>query len=342
MSFRNLRPFFIRHLRDFNSCCCQYHQEMVEIMTGFNNMQAGKFHLGVGVDTCSRWCPDLCCRAQDGRTLTGVVSCESKHHTYKRCSQLWEQCLCPRPTGSEWHSMRCVKGECQRCGFHLIPLCEREVDPTNESLLEWRRFEMVEAGKTKAGDPKNVLRLEYKRTTAKVFLDFAKSKIPPFLRHQHTARWQDVQYRACIEGLHSGEIMSLIDYAENYSFKEQNEVQSQHWYNFQLTILVHITYTVNPDYDVADPKSKKRLTEYYYYISDDPKHDSLFVQHCLNLHWTTLCVEGRAPTRHIVWSDGCAAQFKGATAFFYVSRFVIGLHFYDSIFQFSTSYCRCF
>ena len=199
---------------------------------------------------------------------------------------------------------------------------------------------MVEAGKTKAGNPKKVLRLEYKRTTAKVFLDFAKSKIP-LLRHQHTARWQDAQHRACIEGLQPGEIMSLIDYAENYSFKGQNEVQSQHWYNFQLMILVHITYTVNPDYDVAHSKSNKRLTEYYYYISNDPKHDNLFVQHCLNLHWTTLCTEGRAPTRHIVWSGGCATQFKGAMAFFYVSRFVICLHFYDNIFQFSTSYCRC-
>lgn len=191
VSFRKLRPFYIRRLRDFNSCCCRYHQEMEEITMGFNNMRAGKFHLGVGVDSCSCWCPDLCCRARDGGELTGVVACQSKNHTYKRSSHLWEQCLCPRENGSQWHNLKCVKGECQNCGFKLIPLCEREVDPGNEAFLDWRRFEMVEAGKTKAGDPKKVLRLEYKRTTSKVFLDFAKTKIPPFLRHQHTAQWQD-------------------------------------------------------------------------------------------------------------------------------------------------------
>ena len=168
VSFRKLRPFYIRRLRDFNSCCCRYHQEMEEITMGFNNMRAGKFHLGVGVDSCSCWCPDLCCRARDGGELTGVVACQSKNYTYKRSSHLWEQCLCPRENGSQWHNLKCVKGECQNCGFKLIPLCEREVDPGNEAFLDWRRFEMVEAGKTKAGDPKKVLWLEYKRTTSKV------------------------------------------------------------------------------------------------------------------------------------------------------------------------------
>jgi hypothetical protein len=39
------------------------------------------------------------------------------------------------------------------------------------------------------------------------------------------AKWQDTTYRANIEKLKVGEILSLIDFVENYSFKEQNEVQ---------------------------------------------------------------------------------------------------------------------
>ena len=56
---------------------------------------------------------------------------------------------------------------------------------------------------------------------------------------------------------------------------------------------------MNPAFDVTNPKSKRLLTEYYYYISDDPKHDSLFVQHCLNIHWVRLCEAGNTPSRHI-------------------------------------------
>ncbi len=57
-----------------------------------------------------------------------------------------------------------------------------------------------------------------------------------------------------------GEITSLINFAKTYSFKKQNEVQERHWYNFQMTILVHITYMVNPNYNQDDPKSCQFLT----------------------------------------------------------------------------------
>jgi hypothetical protein len=115
----------------------------------------------------------------------------------------------------------------------------------------------------------------------------------------------------------------LIDFAKNYSFKGQDEIQSMHWYNFSITILVHIMYTLNPAFHARNSQSRRLHTVYYYYVSDDPKHDSLFVQHCLNIQWTSLKESGRLPTWHIVWSDGCAAQFKYATAWFYVSKFML-------------------
>jgi hypothetical protein len=58
-----------------------------------------------------------------------------------------------------------------------------------------------------------------------------------------------------------GETISLIDFAKKYSFKKQNEVQ-EHWYNFLMTILVHITYMVNPYSNQDDPKSCELLTKY--------------------------------------------------------------------------------
>jgi hypothetical protein len=37
-------------------------------------------------------------------------------------------------------------------------------------------------------------------------------------------------------------IVSCIDFFDNYAFKVQNEIQDMHWFTFQITILVHITY----------------------------------------------------------------------------------------------------
>jgi hypothetical protein len=222
--------------------------------------------------------------------------------------------------GSEWHKLACLKRKCNHCGFHKLPICDQELDPNNTSTMAWRRFEQVAAGKTKLGDPKTIIRLEYKETNPRAFLAFAKPKIEAFVMHQFVAKWQDSAFKDCLETLREGEVMSLIDFAENYSFKGQDEVQSQHWYNFQLTILVHITYIRNLEYNLEDPTSKKFRTDYYYYISDDKQHDSLFVQFCLTKHWDILVGNGEAPLRHVVWSNGCASQFKGSKVWFYVVK----------------------
>jgi hypothetical protein len=319
-AFRRLRPFFVQRLRDFNSCCCKHHQEMAEITVGFNNMRSNKVHLIEGEEFCDCWCLRLCCKSSDGQPLLGPVTCQHLQHTYKRSTHLWGKTLCSKPDRSEWHSLQCLKGKCMLCGFNNLPICDRELDPENQRQMTWQRFEKVPAGKMKDGKHKFALRLEYKLTSLRVFLAYAKPRIAEFVLHQHVARWQDRAYRTSITKLKVGEVMSLIDFAENYSYKGQNEVQSQHWYNFQLSILVHITYTVNPFYDAREKDSKRLSITYYYYVSDDRKHYSLFVQHYLTLHWNSMVLAGTAPSRHIVWSDGCASQFKGAKTWFYVAK----------------------
>jgi hypothetical protein len=46
-------------------------------------------------------------------------------------------------------------------------------------------------------------------------------------------------------------MLSFIDFVENYTFVDHNEVQEAHWHSMNIIILVHITYQLNPD---ADPK----------------------------------------------------------------------------------------
>jgi hypothetical protein len=47
-------------------------------------------------------------------------------------------------------------------------------------------------------------------------------------------------------------ILSHIDFAENYSFQIQNEIQSMHWFFHQVMILVHLTYRRNPSPDADE------------------------------------------------------------------------------------------
>eukprot|EP00243_Klebsormidium_subtile_P009267 TRINITY_DN4598_c0_g1_i1.p1 TRINITY_DN4598_c0_g1~~TRINITY_DN4598_c0_g1_i1.p1 ORF type:complete len:433 (+),score=38.91 TRINITY_DN4598_c0_g1_i1:432-1730(+) len=119
-------------------------------------------------------------------------------------------------------------------------------------------------------------------------------------------------------------MVSVSDFAENYSFQLQNEIQSMHWYSDQVTIFVHITYRHAEqavDGRESTPENRDVVKEIHFYISDDKSHDTRFVQHCFKLHFDWMRGRGVTIERHANWSDGCAAQFKSAHAWYFVARF---------------------
>jgi hypothetical protein len=73
--------------------------------------------------------------------------------------------------------------------------------------------------------------------------------------------------------------------------KVQNKIQDMHWFSFQITVLIHITYHHNPHYDLVT-KNSKTLKEVHYYVFDENDHDTLFVQHAFKLHWEFLKSKG--------------------------------------------------
>jgi hypothetical protein len=78
-------------------------------------------------------------------------------------------------------------------------------------------------------------------------------------------------------------ISSHIDFVEHYTFEIQNEIQSMHWYSFQVIILTHITFRVDPMNELGIDK-RKIIKETHFYISNDKEHDTLFVQHYFMMH----------------------------------------------------------
>jgi hypothetical protein len=97
----------------------------------------------------------------------------------------------------------------------------------------------------------------------------------------------------------------------------QNEIQDMHWFSFQITILVHITYHQNLTFDPTHPESKI-LKEVHYYICDEKEHDTLYVQYVFRLKWDFVRERGCLPKCHIVWSDGCNGQFKSARLWYFM------------------------
>jgi hypothetical protein len=119
------------------------------------------------------------------------------------------------------------------------------------------------------------------------FISYFKPNLKKFIKHNYVAALQDMQYRLAMDTLPEGSILSHIDFAKNYSFQVQNKIQSMHWQNSQVTIMVNICYQRNPLF-VAGGEELKVIKDAHFYISDDKEHDTLFVQHCFLLHWRWL------------------------------------------------------
>lgn len=241
--------------------------------------------------------------------------CHAHCQIYKRITLMWEACVCPKGELEVWHKLDCLMGDCPDCGFELFPLCPKELDSIDSFTLKWKCFEYYEVGvDKKTGRPKKRLREAFKETPVDEFLSYMEKTVTTFITHNFRARWQDEQCQKMMKNVPQGVIISHIDFAENYSFAIQNEVQSMYYFSTSVTILVHITMW---------REGEDIIKQTHFYVSDDKDHDSAYVQHCLLLHWDWLQDSGFIPEEHWVYSDGCNAQFKCATAMYFVARYPI-------------------
>lgn len=239
--------------------------------------------------------------------------CYAHEHIFKRITLMWEACVCPKGEFDIWHKLECLMGDCPHCGFQLLTFCPLELSSSNSFTLKWKCFEYYQVGvDARTGKPKKRLKEAFKETAAHVFLSYMEKTVTTFITHNFKARWQDEQCQLMMKNVPEGVVVSHIDYAENYSFAIQNEVQSLYYFSTSVTILVHITMWREGD---------EIMKQTHFYISDDKDHDSAFVQHCLLLHWDWLVDSGFSPGEHWVFSDGCSAQFKCATAMYFVARY---------------------
>ena len=130
------------------------------------------------------------------------------------------------------------------------------------------------------------------------------------------AQWQDEQFKLCRDTFPLGTILSVVDFAGNYTLQPQNEIQSQYYHSKQVSIMFHITYKHGPN---STKENQMILKESHFYISDDLTHDFHYVQHYFQLLYDWLITGGIPFHQHWILSDGCAGQFKNARVFQWLS-----------------------
>ena len=81
-----------------------------------------------------------------------------------------------------------------------------------------------------------------------------------------------------------GTIFSVIDFAENYTYVQQKEIQSEYYHSDQASMPVYILCRhadQNVDHIESTFENQHVIKEYHF-----STHDIYFVQHCLKIFMT--------------------------------------------------------
>lgn len=220
--------------------------------------------------------------------------------------------LCEKEGDSMFHKPQCVQGKCQHCGDH-----ERTLQGHYQPLLNanptisWSKWDRGPAGRepvVKSEPAQNLV----KELVADVV---TPSRNGSFVKHLFTAHWQHHQYRHLKEKLKVGQVLVVMDFAENKNSASQDEIKSAHFNKVRFSFHPVVAFYRSPDGDLV----RHALD----FVSDDILHD------CNSVHHFTTCTIRYFKEKGVlqpgcqlfIFSDNCAAQYKNKGTFADLSHY---------------------
>ena len=138
--------------------------------------------------------------------------------------------------------------------------------------------------------------------TLEEFVDLLCDKMDALSKHSFIAKSQGAHLKKSKEELPPDTAIIICDFAENYQYVIQGEVQSYHWSKEYCTLHPISIYIKQGD------SLNKAVS--LCVLSDDIKHDTPFVYECMKL--TVQHCREHYPhiTKFEYFTDGCAGQYK--------------------------------
>ena len=188
------------------------------------------------------------------------------------------------------------------CMIHRCPNCPKSLKPLEEflydTLEEFEDAEVIEFSQWTTTDRST---LTTQKESYPAYIDLVGSKLNKLAPHSYIAKAQSRYLKQRKEELGNNDVLFLGDFAENYKFIVQDEVQSFHWSNLQCTL--HPVVIYYKDAGAVQHKS-------FCIISSDNTHDVAFVYMVQKkiIHRIKATMPNILKIEY--FSDGCAGQYK--------------------------------
>lgn len=190
-------------------------------------------------------------------------------------------------------NLECMVHRCEKCPgkVALTDLLWEQLSTADEDNISFQQWQSTDRSTLVAHT-----------SSVQDYISYVVQAIDQLTAHSFIAKCQSTYLKECKEHLDNNTCIILMDFAENYQYVIQDEIQSFHWNNQQCTLHPVVIYYRGPTNDV-DVLS-------VCIISDDNEHDTCFVHEVQHLVTDHL----KANLPHIsniqYFTDGCAGQYK--------------------------------
>ena len=199
-----------------------------------------------------------------------------------------------------------MRRQCGNCGVgqakqKIISLLTPDVLP---QLVTYHCWEHVQEGTFK-----KMMKVRHRCTVSDI-LDLLFKELDGLAIHKFNDKWQRRQFYCLKDNLPLASSLMVIDFAENYTCKNQDEAQSAYW--------GYSAVTVHPTVVYRKCQCGELVTDNLVFFTSDLKHDAhvvncFFLKTIDHLKATGLC------EKVFIFSDGCSEQYKSKLPFFYLS-----------------------
>ena len=293
-------------------CVCQIHQNSKLMVEGYCNV----LNRTIKRRERAYWKEQAERAERDGQPIETVEQQEQFpliNSTYKDMMSLM---VC------DTDKLECMVHRCENC-------------PTSSSLRQhitakFEEYEIEEDIEFSQWESTDRTTLRTYTSTVEDFIDLLVDSIDSLTTHSYIAKSQAQYLKRRKDELDGETCLLLLDFAENYHYIVQDEVQGYHWNKEQCTLHPVVLYYKNSDNILCH----KCLC----IISDDLTHDTSFV-HQLQILVCDYIKENLPQINRLeYWSDGCAGQYKNYKNFMNLCQHTVDFGFQAIWSFFATSH----
>ena len=232
---------------------------------------------------------------------------------------LYDYLICKKPEGKKFRNVKCIYKKCLKCKDWKASLyrlaSENGLDL--DMNITWRKWENSRF-ETESGKICNKKDIKEKTGTKAQCLEelLIHDIIKPnrgftFILHFFSQSYQTKMFNECKKVITDNEVIFVQDFAQNIELKHQGQIKGAHWNLKQITVHPTVAFVKVP----GEIKPKKYIIVH---LSDIKEHGASMVHYI-----TTDCIKYLKEKLKIklstiyLWSDGCAAQYKGKNSFFF-------------------------